>query len=116
MALSKSKITHIFANLSSFLDIVSCNLRDLKVPVFSVTYSYVSSCVFQIEEDLSSLQKKHTNLENEFDIVNEKYNDGVVKQEAAEKRVTEVRSYCPLFLFLTSCCVYITCALGMNGM
>ena len=45
---------------------------------------------FQIEEDLVSLQKKHTNLENEFDTVNEKYNDGIAKQEAAEKRVTEV--------------------------
>ena len=116
MGLSKSKITQIFENLSLLMEFVRCSLRDLEILVFSVTYSYVSSCVFQIEEDLSSLQKKHTNLENEFDIVNEKYNDGVVKQEAAEKRVTEVRSYFPLFLFLTSCCVYITGALGMNGM
>lgn len=45
-----------------------------------------------------TLQKKHTNLENEFDSVNEKYQEGIVKQEAAEKRVTEVRmSYCTFY-------------------
>ena len=46
--------------------------------------------VFQAEEDLTALQKKYTNLENEFDKVNESYNDGVVKLEASEKRVAEV--------------------------
>jgi hypothetical protein len=48
--------------------------------------------VLQIEEDLTALQKKYTNLENEFDKVNEQYNEGVVKLEASEKRVTEVCS------------------------
>lgn len=44
----------------------------------------------QIEEDLSTLQKKYTNLENEFDKVNEQFQEGTVKLEASEKRVTEV--------------------------
>lgn len=46
--------------------------------------------MFQAEEDLNVLQKKYTSLENEFDKVNEQYNEGVVKLEASEKRVTEV--------------------------
>jgi len=46
--------------------------------------------MLQIEEELQTLQKKFTNLENEFDQVNEKYNEGTTKLEASEKRVTEV--------------------------
>lgn len=45
---------------------------------------------FQIEEDLTSLQKKHSNLENEFDTVNEKYQECQTKMEEAEKTASEV--------------------------
>lgn len=44
----------------------------------------------QIEEDLTTLQKKHSNLENEFDTVNEKYQDCQSKLEEAEKKASEV--------------------------
>jgi hypothetical protein len=43
-----------------------------------------------LEEDLSTLQKKYANLENEFDKANEGLIEANTKLEASEKRVGEV--------------------------
>lgn len=68
--------------------VMFCSLRHILVTNSAIKLRLYF--FFQIEEDLTSLQKKHSNLENEFDTVNEKYQECQTKMEEAEKTASEV--------------------------
>lgn len=46
-----------------------------------------------MEEDLNTLQKKYSNLENEYDKANEGLIEANTKLEASEKRLSEVGTF-----------------------
>lgn len=48
---------------------------------------------FQLEDDLSALQKKYAHLENEFDNANEGLTEAKTKLENSDKKATEVSTY-----------------------